>query len=148
MGVWDGARLRPLSTAFRLLEERFGMTDRTEERKKMRMWMISPALLCRKHLLGEHNELHMIAGSISRGKTLDGFVRNGLLEPTALLRRHEALALEMGARGYRHASPLQEYVEALSMYPEHIREAKVDMDISLADLHARCQDCAARAQSV
>jgi len=24
----------------------------------MRMWMIDPSLLCRKHLLGEHNEIH------------------------------------------------------------------------------------------
>jgi len=25
---------------------------------KMRMWMVEPKLLCKKHLLGEHNEIH------------------------------------------------------------------------------------------
>lgn len=31
----------------------------------MRMWMVDPKIMCRKHLLGEHLELHMLAGCIN-----------------------------------------------------------------------------------
>lgn len=115
-----------------------------EENDAMRMWMLKPTLLCRKHLLGEHNELHMLAGSICKRKSLDGFIRKKLLEPRNLAWRHSMLAEEMRARGYRHASPLQEYEEALSLYPEYVRTATVDMCAAVADLSARCPDCADR----
>lgn len=110
----------------------------------MRMWMIDPAFLCRKHLLGEHNELHMLAGSILRAKSLEGFVRNGLLQVGDMAVRHEALAQEMLSRGYNHHSPLPEVYEALQVYPSHIRHCVVDMAVSERDLRARCADCAAR----
>lgn len=112
----------------------------------MRMWMLPPGFLCRKHLLGEHVELHMLAGSLIRKKTLDGFARDGLIEPSALPARHEALAAEMLARGYRHQSPLptDAAMAALADYPPHIREALVDTGHSRTDLMARCPDCAAR----
>jgi len=28
----------------------------------MRMWMLNPKALCRKHLMGEHVEIHMLVG--------------------------------------------------------------------------------------
>lgn len=110
----------------------------------MRMWMIAPVFLCRKHLLGEHNELHMLAGSILRVKSLEGFVRNGLLQVGDMAARHEALAQEMLSRGYNHHSPLPEVHEALQAYPPHIRHSVVDIAVSERDLRARCADCAAR----
>lgn len=110
----------------------------------MRMWMIAPELLCRKHLLGEHNELHMLAGSILKGKSLEGFVRNGLLQVGAIATRHEALAQEMLARGYAHQSPLPEVQGALLGYPAHIQNCVVDIAVSEQDLRARCPVCNAR----
>lgn len=112
----------------------------------MRMWMLPPVFLCRKHLLGEHVELHMIAGSLIRHKTLDGFARDGLIEPSALPARHAALATEMLARGYKHQSPLpaEAAMAAMADYPPHIRESLVDTAQSRKDLIARCPDCAAR----
>mgnify|MGYP006173157627 CR=1 FL=1 len=75
----------------------------------MRIWDLDPALLCRAHLLGEHRELHGLWNILTQGKT--GYRRHpetrrweGKL--AALHRRHEALAAEMGRRGYAHASPL------------------------------------------
>lgn len=109
----------------------------------MRMWMIDPTRLCRKHLLGEHNELHMLTGSILKGKSLEGFVRNGLLEAHAIAARHEALAAEMLRRGYKHNSPLPAFEDALAAYPEHIRRCTVDVAVAQNDLRARCTDCAA-----
>ena len=77
----------------------------------MRIWDVSPALLCRQHLLGEHRELHGLWNILVLGKS--GYSRHpetrrweGKL--AALYDRHEALVAEMLRRGYRHDSPLDE----------------------------------------
>ena len=46
----------------------------------MRMWMVDPRIMCRQHLLGEHVEIHMFVGAISRGKSVKGYLEKGLLE--------------------------------------------------------------------
>lgn len=46
--------------------------DSRQRSTAMRMWMLPPETMCRKHLLGEHVELHMLLGSLRRGKTLTG----------------------------------------------------------------------------
>ena len=33
----------------------------------MRMWNVDPKLMCNKHLLGEHVEMHMFFGTIQKG---------------------------------------------------------------------------------
>ncbi len=75
----------------------------------MRIWDIPPERLCRKHLLGEHRELHGLWNILTQGKV--GYRRHpetrrweGKL--AALYARHGALVAEMARRGYRHASPL------------------------------------------
>jgi len=50
----------------------------------MRMWMLPPETMCRKHLLGEHVELHMLLGSLRRGKNIDGFLAGKLVDPRSL----------------------------------------------------------------
>lgn len=72
----------------------------------MRMWMVPPRRMCRKHLLGEHVEIHMAVASLRLGKRLDGFLAKGLLELHNLSARHDELVEEMRRRGYRHRSPL------------------------------------------
>lgn len=110
----------------------------------MRMWMLDPRLLCRKHLLGEHNELHMLAGSLARGIRLDGFAAKGLLEPRAMLERHDSLAREMLRRGYAHRSLLPDCTAALAGYPAAVREGRVDREASARELASRCEECARR----
>jgi hypothetical protein len=75
----------------------------------LRVWDLDPAILCRKHLLGEHRELHAVWSIITGGKK--GYSRHpetlrwvGNL--AALYQRHEALIGEMEKRGYGHHSPL------------------------------------------
>ena len=75
----------------------------------MRIWDLSPSILCRAHLLGEHRELHAIWRVLVEGKS--GYAKHpetlrwrGKL--AALYQRHEALVSEMERRGYRHSSPL------------------------------------------
>jgi hypothetical protein len=75
----------------------------------VRIWDIDPALLCDRHLLGEHRELHAIWSILTTGKT--GYAKHpetvrwrGRL--AALHARHDAEVEEMARRGFRHASPL------------------------------------------
>jgi hypothetical protein len=75
----------------------------------MRIWDISPELLCRAHLLGEHRELHAVWTVLTEGKR--GYAnhpetRRWRGKLAALFNRHEALVAEMDRRGYRHASLL------------------------------------------
>jgi len=77
----------------------------------MRIWDIAPDKLCRKHLLGEHRELHALYSILLEDKKA---YRNhpetkrweGKLP--ALKLRHEKLAKEMGKRGYNHKTPLED----------------------------------------
>lgn len=75
----------------------------------MRVWDIEPKKLCRKHLLGEHRELHAIWTILTTNKK--GYRNHpetkrweGKL--AALYRRHENQVQEMVARKYQHHSPL------------------------------------------
>ncbi|HUQ85443.1 MAG TPA: pyrimidine dimer DNA glycosylase/endonuclease V [Candidatus Limnocylindrales bacterium] len=75
----------------------------------MRIWDLSPSILCRKHLLGEHLELHSIWTVITQNKK--GYSRHpetlrwvGKLK--ALYNRHDHLVNEMKNRGYNHHSDL------------------------------------------
>ena len=107
----------------------------------MRMWMVDPTIMCRKHLLGEHLELHMMVGHLKLGRKVDGFVAHNCVEPSSIGARHKALAEEMARRGYKHASPLQQPKIAAHQHPE----AKVDTAKALLDLLERCEECAERA---
>jgi hypothetical protein len=100
------------------------------------MWMVDPKIMCRKHLLGEHAELHMFVGTIQKGVSLDGYVNRGLVDTSKIKLRHEILVLEMVVRGYRHNSPL--------IYTDALGVGKVDAANSAAELHRRCPDCAER----
>ncbi len=50
----------------------------------VRMWGIDERFMCRQQLLGEHVEMHMIAGSIKRGKSIEGYTLNGLIETSRI----------------------------------------------------------------
>jgi Pyrimidine dimer DNA glycosylase len=75
----------------------------------VRIWDVDVGLLCDRHLLGEHRELHAIWTVHTEGRR--GYARHpetlrwrGRL--AALYARHEAQVAEMHRRGFRHASPL------------------------------------------
>ena len=105
----------------------------------MRQWMVDPRIMCRQHLLGEHVEHHMFVGSINKGTSMDGYLRDGLLEPESLRVRHSELVAEMEARGYNHKSPLPDYI--LIGEP-----AIIDREVSKAELLRRCPECRERAE--
>jgi len=107
----------------------------------MRMWGINPKLLCRNHLLGEHNEIHKHKHNFEKkhsiAKRISPIVQ---IEPENMQKRHDDLVMEMFNRGYNHNSP---YVQPdLSHLKSVERFAQIDLDISIADLTHRCPECA------
>ncbi len=103
------------------------------------MWMVDPQYLCKQHLLGEHVECHMFAGTLKKKIKIDGYIKNNLLEPAALINRHAQLVAEMEKRGMRHGSPLEEV--SISYLPKAQQEFTVNRERALIDLHKRCSKC-------
>ena len=98
-----------------------------------RMWMVSPSIMCRKHLLGEHKEIHQLVGSIIRNKSIKGYLDKGLIEVHSIKKRHSELVREMKKRGYSHKSALQKI--------KLFKAGKVDVRKSISDLKKRCREC-------
>ena len=98
--------------------------------------MIDPSMLCMKHLLGEHVELHMFIGTINKNKKLDGYRKNGLVEIHNIQSRHLELVSEMKSRGMNHNSPLKPF--------KTLNYGVVDIDNSYNELLKRCNDCRTR----
>jgi hypothetical protein len=77
--------------------------------QRVRIWDLDTAVLCDRHLLGEHRELHAVWSILTAGKS--GYSRHpetlrwrGRL--AALYARHAEQVEEMALRGFRHRSPL------------------------------------------
>ncbi len=99
----------------------------------MRIWDVSPKILCRQHLLGEHRELHALWTIISENKK--GYSRHpetlrwyGKLH--ALFLRHEKLVSEMEKRGYHHQSPLdKKFATGDSLQKTYVNNPKEQLEI-------------------
>jgi len=105
--------------------------------------MLPTGWLCREHLLGEHGEVHQLAGTMANHPhglaVIEGLADGYPLDMALLPQRHAELAAEMGARGYDHDSGLQDYEDpGLGSF-----EAD-DVRANLAGLLRRCPDCAER----
>lgn len=106
----------------------------------MRVWDVDVRELCDRHLLGEHRELHAIWSILTNDRT--GYANHpetvrwrGRL--AALHARHAEEVAEMGRRGFRHASPLDqglatgetrqtEYVDSLEDQRKRLAEKECD----------------------
>jgi len=108
----------------------------------MRMWMVDPTLLCHKHLLGEHGELHKFLKSWEKQYSIDGRIEGNAIEPMSYKKRHDQLAEELLARGYNHQSPLEQ--PDFMYLPLEQLKFKVDVDLNFKLLIDRCPDCKAR----
>ena len=105
----------------------------------MRMWMVDPSKMCRKHLLGEHVECHMFLGVLRKGWNVQGYLDNNLFEPSSLFARHYVLFQEMFRRGYHHNSPMDiSEVEALIM---GLPNRTIFIAAAELDLIQRCTEC-------
>lgn len=99
----------------------------------MRMWGINPKLLCNKHLLGEHVEMHMFIGTIKKGISIQGYLNKKLVDPSKIVNRHDALMKEMIKRGMNHQSPL--------VFTSHLKHAPLDLIGNTKELKRRCSKC-------
>lgn len=77
----------------------------------MRVWDIHVKHLCRKHLLGEHRELHGLWNILTKHGGKGGYshhpeTKRWIGKLTALYNRHELLVAEMTKRGFKHNSDL------------------------------------------
>ncbi len=107
----------------------------------MRMWGVNPGYLCNQHLLGEHVEMHMFAGTIARGRSIAGYLAKGLVNPCRIKTRHDLLAAELKKRGMNHHSPLEMECRSLS-------EVTLNLDLNTRELRRRCPVCRTRLATV
>lgn len=106
----------------------------------MRMWMINPRLLCRKHLLGEHGEIHKHRHNFVKQHSISKRVSPVVqIEPSSMEKRHDELAKEMVRRGFNHKSPFEQ--PDISYLPQGEQQAQVDINVSINDLIDRCPIC-------
>lgn len=114
----------------------------------MRMWLCSPKILCRKHLFGEHVEMHMFLGALKKGKKIRGYLDNNLFQPTSLYFRHEQLKREIISRGYNHKSPIDKkaILFFIKKLPHNDLMKEIDKKAALKELLSRCPSCRERFQ--
>ena len=102
------------------------------------MWNVDPKMMCNRHLLGEHCEMHMAVGAINAGKSVAGHVKAGQLDVSLIRKRHMDLAMEMRRRGMNHHSPLP----ALQHLPRGgFGKDCVDAKANIVELARRCSGC-------
>ncbi len=108
----------------------------------MRVWDVSPSLLCRQHLLGEHRELHGLWNILTKHGGTGGYsnhpeTKRWVGKLKALYLRHEVLVTEMTKRGYNHKTPLDKrlatgkakqdvFIDSLSQQKKLLREKPCD----------------------
>ena len=105
----------------------------------MRMWMTNPKMLCRKHLIGEHGEIHKFRPSFIKKHNMENRVRYGQIDHTRMKQRHDELVNEMLCRGYKHKSPYEQpdvsYIQS---------KPCVSIKWNVQDLKLRCEACKKR----
>lgn len=107
----------------------------------MRMWMVDPKVLCNKHLLGEHGEIHKHRHNFVKQHRITKRISPVVqIEPRNMQSRHDELANEMICRGMNHQSSFVQ--PDISYLSENERQANVDIKHSLVDLSSRCPECA------
>lgn len=112
----------------------------------MRMWMVDPRILCKKHLLGEHGEIHKHRHNFEKRHSMNKRIELGQIEPSSMKIRHDILAEEMLRRKYNHQSPYEQ--PDISYLPESQQTFMVDVDSSLRDLLNRCSECSLRKEGI
>lgn len=105
----------------------------------MRMWMLPSELLCRKHLLGGHNEIHKHRHNFVKQHSMKGRLYPIVqIEPASMKEEHDRLAEEMTRRGYNHKSP---YEQPDVSYLGEMAYLKADIEYNIKDLATRCPEC-------
>ena len=115
----------------------------------MRMWMVNPKIMCDKHLLGEHVELHMFVGTIINGVDVTGYINKNLLELKSVQSRHIELVEEIKRRGFKHESffPVISWDCVKEQYGS-LYDKEIDVKGSFKELIKRCPRCRQKAEEL
>jgi len=106
--------------------------------------MVDPVLLCKKHLGGEHYEMHKHLWVFRKGYKVSGrFHPTVQIQFQGYVERHDLLAREIERRGGKHNSPLVDVPDFETIYPQYWNRL-VDVELSKIDLCERCPDCRER----
>lgn len=105
-----------------------------------RMWNIDPGLMCDRHLLGEHREMHQEVGTLRNHphglEVVKGHAKNGHIDTSLIKQRHDELVEEMERRGFQHGSPLD--------YSDELGLGEIDVEKNREELSRRCENCRGR----
>ena len=104
--------------------------------------MLNPRALCRRHLIGEHGELHKHLHCWRKKYSIAGRIATNSIEPMAYAARHNALENEMRRRSMSPNSPLSQ--PDFSYLPMEQQTAKVSIRLAVQLLIGRCRECAER----
>ncbi len=98
--------------------------------------MLPPEMMCIKHIVGEHGEIHKHRHNFVKKHSIKGRIYPVVqIEPKSMKKRHDELVKHLK----NHKSPYE--MPDLSHLPKGIREAKVNKNISIKDLMSRCPEC-------
>lgn len=102
----------------------------------MRMWMLPPEMMCMKHIVGEHGEIHKHRHNFEKKHNISGRVSPIVqISPYLMKQRHDELVLYLK----NHKSPYE--LPDLSYLPDWVRYAEVDIEYNMEDLADRCPAC-------
>jgi len=74
----------------------------------VRMFNNDPKTMCRKHLLGEHGEIHKFRHNFIKKHNMNKRIQLGQIKPSQMKQRHDLLSKEMLSRGYNHNSSYEQ----------------------------------------
>lgn len=101
----------------------------------MRMWMIPPEFMCKKHIVGEHGEIHKFKKSFEKQFKIDNRMFPIIqILPAEMKTRHDELA--------KYLNHKSEYkLPNLNYLPEKYLNAEIDIEYNIKDLSDRCPEC-------
>jgi hypothetical protein len=73
----------------------------------MRMWCIQTHLMCKRHIVQEHADMHRFERAVKEGKDMSMYTETGHLEQDYIVKRHDELVKELGRRDISHKTPLK-----------------------------------------
>ena len=102
----------------------------------MRMWMLDPKMMCMKHIVGEHGEIHKHRHNFVKKYNISGRIKPIVqICPELMEKRHNELVAYLKT----HKSP---YIQPnLSHLSDEERFAEVDIEYNKKDLASRCPEC-------
>ena len=110
----------------------------------IRMWAVHPNVMCKRHLMEEHNNLHKFVSMIKRDSDLTRYKEKRFIDPKALPHRHGLIIKEFQKRGIKHSSPLSSKdINTVQMDWNEVRH-KLDSYRDVNELYDKCFQCKRR----